>query len=269
MTRAKDISKIVSDANFGGTLDVVGKITADAGVDIDNITIDGTTIALSSGDLTLDVSGDITLDADGGDIFLKDGGTQFGVLSNDAGYFDIKSTVSNQDISFKGNDGGATITALRLDMSDAGRAVFNAGLSIGGTGTANTLDDYEEGTWTATLIGSGSNPSTPVTATCHYTKIGQTVYVNGQLSNFNNTGATGAVRITGIPFTANPGSQATGNVMIQNAASWGGTNTANISPYFTPSYIGFYGSQSAGGWFEISHNVSAGCYISFSGIYKV
>ena len=51
----------------GGSLDV------DAGITIDNITIDGTEIDLSSGDLTIDVAGDIELNADGGDItFLDD-----------------------------------------------------------------------------------------------------------------------------------------------------------------------------------------------------
>jgi hypothetical protein len=47
-----------------------GVVDADAGVTIDNITIDGTEIDLSSGDLTLDVAGDIILDADGGDVNL-------------------------------------------------------------------------------------------------------------------------------------------------------------------------------------------------------
>ena len=41
--------------------------TSNAGVVVDNITIDGTEIDLSSGDLTLDVAGDIILDAGGGD----------------------------------------------------------------------------------------------------------------------------------------------------------------------------------------------------------
>ena len=51
------------------------KITADAGIDIDNINIDGTTIALSSGNLTLDAAGDIYLDAGGADIVLLDDST--------------------------------------------------------------------------------------------------------------------------------------------------------------------------------------------------
>ena len=36
----------------------------------------------------------------------------------------IKSATSNKDILFKGNDGGATITALQLDMSEGGDAIF-------------------------------------------------------------------------------------------------------------------------------------------------
>ena len=55
----------------GAAFTATGKITADAGIDIDNFNIDGTTIALSSGDMTLDAAGDIILDADGGDIHLE------------------------------------------------------------------------------------------------------------------------------------------------------------------------------------------------------
>ena len=58
------------------SLTVTPKIVSDAGIDIDNFNIDGTTIALSSGDLTVDVAGEINLDADGGKIRLKDGGTE-------------------------------------------------------------------------------------------------------------------------------------------------------------------------------------------------
>ena len=53
-------------ATFASTLAVTGVLTADAGVNIDNITIDGTEIDLSSGDLTIDVAGDIILDFAGG-----------------------------------------------------------------------------------------------------------------------------------------------------------------------------------------------------------
>ena len=113
------------------------KVTSDNGIDIDNINIDGTTIALSSGDLTVDVAGDIILDADGGDIFIKDGGTQVGSISNaGSNNFQIASSISDGDLLLKGNDGGSTITALTLDMSAAGAATFNSSVTAGGDVTA-------------------------------------------------------------------------------------------------------------------------------------
>ena len=107
----------------GGTM--TGVLTADAGIDIDNFNIDGTTIALSSGDMTLDAAGDINLDADGADIILKDGGTSFGELDKDGNNFRIKNPISDGDVLIQGNDGGSIITALTLDMSAAGAATFN------------------------------------------------------------------------------------------------------------------------------------------------
>ena len=82
-----------------------------------------------TGDFTLDVSGDITLDADANDIILKDGGTEFGRFKRDSSDFVMKSATSNTDIVFRGNDGGATITALTLDMSEAGNAQFLSNIS--------------------------------------------------------------------------------------------------------------------------------------------
>jgi len=84
----------------------------------------GSTITESS-DFTIDVGGDIILDADGTDIILKDGGTSFGRFKRDSSDFIIKSETNNKDIVFRGQDGGSTINALTLDMSEAGTAIFN------------------------------------------------------------------------------------------------------------------------------------------------
>ena len=91
----------------------------------------GSDISNASGSLTIDVADNLSLDVDGGNIALKDGGTQWGNLANNAGDFEIDSNVQDKDIKFKGNDGGSTITALTLDMSDAGAAIFNSKVGIG------------------------------------------------------------------------------------------------------------------------------------------
>ena len=122
----------VTTGDILGDVGVGGVVTANAGVVVDNITIDGTEIDLSSGDLTLDVAGDIILDAGGSDILLKVGGTTFGSLRENSSNFRIKSEVSDKDIVFLGNDGGAEVTAMTIDMSAGGAATFNAGITTTG-----------------------------------------------------------------------------------------------------------------------------------------
>ena len=87
---------------------------------------------LTNSDFLLDSAGDIILDADGADILLKDDGTEFGRFSRVTSDFVIKSATSDKDIIFKGNDGGSTITALTLDMSEAGAAIFSGNVTVSG-----------------------------------------------------------------------------------------------------------------------------------------
>ena len=82
---------VVGNQTVSGTLVSTGKITSDAGIDIDNFNIDGTTIALSSGDLTLDVAGDIKLNADGGDWQFRDDSDHILSISNNSSNVEIKN----------------------------------------------------------------------------------------------------------------------------------------------------------------------------------
>ena len=110
---------ISGNTAVGGTLTSTGKITADAGIDIDNFNIDGTTIALSSGDMTVDAAGDIILDADGADVLLKDDGTQYGALTNNSGNLIIKSG-STTAATFTGANTAlaGTLSATAISVGD-------------------------------------------------------------------------------------------------------------------------------------------------------
>ena len=127
VTIASGKTKVIYSDGVGSGAKMVDAFAAlDVGsVSVDNITIDGNEIDVSSGDLTLDVAGDIILDADGGDFRFKDAGTTVATYANVSGSWYITSNVSDADIVFQGNDGGSTIQALTLDMSDAGTAIFN------------------------------------------------------------------------------------------------------------------------------------------------
>jgi len=128
-----------SNTTIGGTLGVTGVVTANAGVVVDNITIDGTEIDLSSGDLTIDAAGRIDLSADdNGEIRFFDGSLMYGQLKEDSSNLVLQSLESNKDLIFRGNDDGTEITALTLDMSDAGSAYFNNKVGIG-TSTVNEI----------------------------------------------------------------------------------------------------------------------------------
>ena len=103
----------------------------------------------TSNDLTLDATGDIILDADGADLKLQDGGTEFGRISRITSDLVIKSMGTNNDILLKGLDGSDTITALQLDMSDNGKAIFSGNVTATDI-TANSLT-------TNVISSNGSN----------------------------------------------------------------------------------------------------------------
>jgi hypothetical protein len=100
------------------------------------------------------------------------------------------------------------------------------GLTFNGdTAAANALDDYEEGTWTATFVGAttaGTYTPTDVNAT--YTKIGRVVTLQYKATFASAaSGGAGYMEIGGLPFAyaANSGGL-TGTVILSDA-SWGGS----------------------------------------------
>jgi hypothetical protein len=91
-----------------------------------------------------------------------------------------------------------------IDMGDGANLwkdiYLGGGLYVGGTGTANKLDDYEEGTWTPTSFSSGYTASS---ASGTYTKIGDTVFIRALL-NFSavNGSSNSKCNFDGLPFSA-------------------------------------------------------------------
>ena len=70
---------------------------------------------------------------------------------------------------------------------------------MGGTGSANYLDDYEEGTWTPLISGSTTTFSTS-TSTGVYTKVGRLVTLSCTVIGITGSD-TGYLRVYGLPFT--------------------------------------------------------------------
>tara|TARA_B100001769_G_scaffold269194_1_gene258693 strand:- start:465 stop:1889 length:1425 start_codon:yes stop_codon:yes gene_type:complete len=146
---------------------------------LNDITVSGN-IANTSGDFTLDVVGDINFDANGADIILKDDGTAFGRFKRDSSDFVIKSETNNKDIVFRGQDGGSTITAMTIDMSEGGNVILGGNIS----GSATSTGSFGRLEVTANTISIGG------------TEIDQTDAQN--LGNTSGTN-TGDVTLSGTP----------------------------------------------------------------------
>ena len=125
---------------------VMGSITTD-GVDLDG------------GELVLDADGDTSITADTDDqIDLKIATIDVAEITTaNSGDLVITTAVQDKDFTIIGDDGGSPVTALTLDMSDAGAATFSgvvtsAGLTIGSAviseAELETIDGVTAGTVT-------------------------------------------------------------------------------------------------------------------------
>jgi len=112
----------------------VDKLTANGGLVADNITIDGTEIDLSSGDLTVDVAGDIILDADGGDFKFQDDGTEILRITNSSSDVIIRPVVDAKDLIFQQRDG----TEVARVEDNGTFNVVTGKLAINGTAITST-----------------------------------------------------------------------------------------------------------------------------------
>jgi len=87
--------------------------------------------------LTMDVAGDITLDAGGADVKLSDDGTNFLTFTKSSNDVTINSPISDGDISFVGNDGGSSITSMKMDMSAGGAVTIDPSNNLSTASGAN------------------------------------------------------------------------------------------------------------------------------------
>jgi hypothetical protein len=100
---------------------------------------------------------------------------------------------------------GRAISATQITLT-TGNVIVASGQGIDfsatpNTGTSELFDDYEEGTWSAVIKDASNNSATMSATTCTYTKIGRLVTVTGQIATSSVAGLSGAIFVTGLPFT--------------------------------------------------------------------
>jgi len=98
--------------------------------------------------------------------------------------------------------GQATIPTINLT---GGQITFPA--TAVPSADANTLDDYEEGSWTPSITGSVSNPTVGyVGRSGFYIKIGKFVWCYFDVLLSSTSGGSGTIVLSGLPFSSNGGS---------------------------------------------------------------
>ena len=160
-------------------------------------------ISNATGDFTLDVAGDIILDTAGADIRLTLAGSPYGKINLASNNVALQNLVSDGDLLFKGNDGGVGITALTLDMSDAGTAIFGNEISLGDTkavkfGSSNDFQIFHDGSGFNQIIAVNDHPIQIKTSSENMIK----AIPNGAVELYHNNAkkfetTSGGVTVTG------------------------------------------------------------------------
>jgi hypothetical protein len=269
-------------------------ITGDLTVDTSTLKVDSTNNRVG----ILTASPAQSLDVASGNLQVRTGGTVFSdtfsnygaALSiNAAGSLPIRLQIggtnayeiTSANVHTWSNVGGVGGTAMTLNSTGLGVGVvpsagkgalqLSSGINFPATqvasSDANTLDDYEEGTWTGTLKGSVSDPTTPVTATGKYTKIGRQVFVEITFNGVNTTGASGNITVTGLTFPCGSNINGVGVVSLNQIGTFTGSPYVFLSQ--STSVLELYGNVSAGAGAAITHNAGSLRYMTISLTYTV
>jgi len=208
----------------------------------------------------------ITINADGSgnDILFQSNGSQVASIS-DGGVVTATSyagsgasltalpaaQITGTHANFLSTGVDDNATAVKLTVTDSGINIngditfssASQGICLGVTSNtdANTLDDYEAGTWTpAYAVGSGSLSMTSVDGT--YTKVGRQVTLIGHLSVASVSSPSGALTLTGFPFTSGTGNSYYTAFAVQGSG-WA-SGTTDLYGIFTGNTAYIFGFAS-------------------------
>ena len=173
------------------------------------------------------------------------------------------AVVINGTSGITGNT-GTLISASTIGVGGTTPSASGAGITFPATqnpsSDANTLDDYEEGTWTPTCVSTGQTINYS-TRGGTYTRIGNTVRAECAIVISSVSGTTSGTTITGLPF-ANAGESYTGLGII----GYNDGFAATVYSAWIQSTTGFFraGTKSSG---NDSSGFAAG-YVNVVWIYK-
>ena len=220
----------------------------------------------SGNNIALNSNGSMVVDRQSTDGTITDfrkSGTTVGKIGvNNSDNFTVQGNSGHSGIEFGTNaifphKNSANVDNT-IDLGEGGLRwkdlYLSGGVYLGGTGSANKLDDYEEGTWTP-ITSSGTMSG----GFGSYVKIGSFVTLIFRWSSISS--GSGQVSISGLPFTRSTSSHlgnlspASGNCMFD-----GINTTRGIAPYLGGNNMTFYGNGSGNSntWWYLQHSDANG-----------
>ena len=164
--------------------------------------------------------------------------------------------VGTQSPSDKLHVNGTATIGSNLYLSNNTYIAASKGIYFdGGTGSANHLDEYEEGTFSFTVASGGFSS---VSGTGTYTKIGRVVNFQGDFT-LNGSGNSDVLKLDGLPFAANSWVSCSGYTQVYNNE---GSQQASFAVRGNTNDISVveFGSEMAGNGFNAGYMNVAGCY---------
>ena len=167
------------------------------------------------------------------------------------------------------NSSAANATAVTINSSE--RVIFSHGITFNGdTADVNTLNDYQEGTWTAGFKGTVTNPTiaSVTNSTGVYTKIGDLVFIQYYSGGINISHAgTGSAYIDGLPFSPSDSPSSVNQYSVITFTHTTAFANQIQNGYTARSFAGIFlvreGTVNLTTW-----TTGSPLYIMFSGVYR-
>ena len=152
------------------------------------------------------------------------------------------ATGGTEDARF--NSAGNLQTLGTISVGNATPSTSGAGITFPATQSAssdaNTLDDYEEGTWTPSYSGGLSGVTYGSVRNGYYRKIGSQVTIWFGIMTDGLTITSSSLTLTGLPFTSSSSTGSQGTVNISNAVRWVSSPPIAGRVEVNQAYIDFY-----------------------------
>ena len=172
---------------------------------------------------------------------------EFEIKSSGSRYLELQNIVGVYDSAWTGTL-QMTPTVSSVDLGSTStqwdNLFLSGGVYLGGTGSANLLDDYEEGTWTPTF--SSSSFATGITVNnAHYVKIGDLVNVTAVIGFTGTTGnytVGDNYQLGGLPFSMSDTHGRNGSGWASASSNRVGFNNLAQLTYIAGNVTSVYGT---------------------------